>query len=44
MNPGAAKLIAGYISASAAALAATVKLTCILGGQMTIAFSGNFFH
>jgi len=44
MNPGAIKLIAGYLSASAAALTASVKLACILGGQMAIAFSGSFFR
>lgn len=44
MNPGAAKLIAGYVSASAAALSASVKLACIFGEQMAVAFSGSFFH
>jgi hypothetical protein len=44
MSLGATKLIAGYVSASAAALAASVKLACIFGGQMAIAFSGSFFR
>ena len=44
MNFGIVKVLAGYLTASAAALVASVKLACILGGQMTITFSGNFFR
>lgn len=44
MNLGAAKLIAGYVSASAAALATSVKLSCVLGGQLAVAFSGSYFR
>jgi hypothetical protein len=41
---GLAKVIVGYLSASAAALLTSVKLACILGGQMMNAFSGSFFR
>ena len=44
MNLGVVKVLAGYISASVAALVASVKLACILGSEMMIAFSGNFFR
>jgi hypothetical protein len=44
MNFGIAKILAGYLAASVAALVASVKLACILGGQMMIAFSGSFFR
>ncbi len=44
MNFGAFKVFAGYLTASAAALLASVKLACALGGQMMIAYSGNFFR
>ena len=44
MNLGAVKVLAGYLTASAAALVASVKLACVLGGQMMITFSGNFFR
>jgi hypothetical protein len=44
MNFGIVKVLAGYLTASAAALVASVKLACILGGQTVIAFSGNFFR
>ena len=38
------KVLAGYLTASAAALVASVKLACVLGSQMMVAFSGNFFR
>ena len=44
MNAGVVKIFAGYLTASAAALLGSVKLACVLGGQMMIAFSGNFFR
>ena len=44
MNFALAKVLAGYVTASVAALAASVKLACILGGQMTVTFSGSFFR
>lgn len=44
MNFGVAKVLAGYLTASAAALVASVKLACVLGSQMMITFSGNFFR
>jgi|GEM_PF-1763072 len=44
MNFGLVKMFAGYLAASAAALVASVKLACILGGQTVITFSGNFFR
>ena len=44
MNFGVAKVLAGYLSASAAALVASVKLACILGSQMMLTFSGSFFR
>jgi len=44
MNFGVVKVLAGYLTASAAALVASVKLACALGGQMMITFSGNFFR
>lgn len=40
----ALKVLAGYLSASAAALAASIKLACVFGSQMMIAFSGSFFR
>jgi hypothetical protein len=44
MNFGAIKVLAGYLTASAAALVTSVKLACVLGSQMMIAFSGSFFR
>ena len=44
MNFGVARVLAGYLTASAAALLASVKLACILGGQMMVTFSGSFFR
>jgi hypothetical protein len=44
MNLGVVKVLAGYLTASAAALLASVKLACALGGPMMITFSGNFFR
>ena len=44
MNFGVVKVVTGYLTASAAALVATVKLTCALGSPMMIAFSGSFFR
>jgi hypothetical protein len=44
MDYGVAKVLAGYVTASAAALAASVKLACILGGQTMVTFSGSFFR
>lgn len=44
MNFGIVKVLAGYLTASAAALVASIKLACALGGDMIIAFSGNFFR
>ncbi len=44
MNFGAVKVLAGYLTASAAALLASVKLACALGSQMMITYSGNFFR
>jgi hypothetical protein len=44
MNFGIVKVLAGYLTASAAALVASVKLACVLGNQMMITFSGNFFR
>lgn len=44
MDIGVVKVLAGYLTASAAALVASVKLACALGGEMVITFSGNFFR
>ena len=44
MNFGVVKVLAGYLTASAAALVASVKLACILGGQTMVTFSGSFFR
>jgi len=44
MNLGVAKVLAGYLTASAAALVTSVKVACILGSQMMLTFSGNFFR
>jgi hypothetical protein len=44
MNFGVAKVLAGYLTASAVALAASVKLACVLGGQTLVTFSGSFFR
>ncbi len=44
MNFAVAKVLAAYLGASAAALLASVKLACILGGQMMVTFSGSFFR
>jgi hypothetical protein len=44
MNFGVVRVLAGYLAASVAALLASVKLACILGGQMMITFSGSFFR
>jgi len=44
MNFGIVKVLAGYLTASAAALVASVKLACVFGGEMMITFSGNFFR
>ena len=44
MDFGLAKVIVGYLSASAAALVASVKLACILGSPMMVTFSGSFFR
>ena len=44
MNFSIAKVVAGYLTASAAALTASVKLACILGGQLMVTFSGSFFR
>ena len=44
MNFGIVKVLAGYLTASAAALVASVKLACVLGGELMITFSGNFFR
>ncbi|MGP1677456.1 MAG: hypothetical protein ACTS6J_09900 [Burkholderiales bacterium] len=44
MNFGVAKVLAGYLTASVAALVAAVKLACVLGSQMMITFSGSFFR
>ncbi len=44
MNFSVARILAGYVTASAAALIASVKLACILGGQTMLTFSGSFFR
>ena len=44
MNFGVAKMLAGYLTASAAALVGSIQLACALGGQAMITFSGNFFR
>ena len=44
MDSGVAKVLAGYLTASAAALLASVQLACALGGQVALAFSGSFFR
>jgi hypothetical protein len=44
MNLGVAKVLVGYLTASAAALVASVKVACVLGSQMMVTFSGNFFR
>lgn len=44
MNFGVVKVLAAYLTASAAALVASVNLACVLGGQTMITFSGSFFR
>ena len=44
MNFSVAKVLAGYLTASVAALVASVKVACVLGSQIVIAFSGSFFR
>lgn len=44
MNFGVAKALAAYLTAIVAALVGSVKLACILGGQMMFAFSGFYFR
>ncbi len=44
MNFELVKVLASYLSASAAALVTSVTLACILGGQPIFTFSGNFFR
>ena len=44
MDVGVVKVLAGYLTASAAALVASVKLACALGGPVMISFSGSFFR
>lgn len=44
MNFGLFKVLAGYLTASAAALLTAMKVACILGSQMMVTFSGNFFR
>lgn len=44
MDFGVAKVVAAYLTASAVALLASVKLACALGGQMLMTFSGSFFR
>ena len=44
MNFGVARVLAAYLTASAAALLGSVKLACILGGQLMVTFSGSFFR
>jgi hypothetical protein len=44
MDLAAIKVLGVYLTASAAALLASVKLACVLGGQMMISFSGSFFR
>lgn len=44
MNFSIAKVLAGYLTASAAAMVASVELACVLGGPTMITFSGNFFR
>lgn len=44
MNFGVVKVLVGYLTASAAALVASVKVACVLGSQLMITFSGNFFR
>lgn len=44
MNLSIVKVLAGYLTASAAALLASVKLACILGSQTLVSLSGNFFR
>ena len=44
MNFSVAKVLAGYLTASAAALVASVNLACIFGGRMMVTFSGSFFR
>ena len=44
MNFAVAKVVGGYVTASVAALAASVKLACVFGEQTMITFSGNFFR
>ena len=44
MQLGVVKVVAGYIATSAAALMASVKLACALGGPLMISFSGSFFR
>ena len=44
MDFGLIKVLAGYVTASAAALLASVQLACALGGPTIISFSGSFFR
>jgi hypothetical protein len=44
MNFSVARVLAAYLTASAAALAGSVKMACILGGEMMVTFSGSFFR
>jgi len=44
MDFGVVKVLAGYLTASAAALVGSVKLACALGGPTMISFSGSFFR
>ena len=44
MNLGIIKGVAGYLTASAAALATSVKLACVLGSQMLTGAGGNLFR
>lgn len=44
MNFSVVKVLAGYLTASVAALVASVKLACVLDGPMMIAFGGIFFR
>jgi len=41
---GVAKVVVAYLTASAVALLASVKLACALSGQMVVTFSGSFFR
>ncbi len=44
MDFGSAKVLAVYLGASALALAVSVNLACMLGGQAMVSFSGSFFR